>query len=64
MRPQGAIATENLFLRKQLAMHQERNLKPRRSGAVFRVALVLLCRLFDWKHAFGVIQPQTLVRWL
>ncbi|MGB5458118.1 MAG: hypothetical protein WBO16_09035 [Gammaproteobacteria bacterium] len=62
MRPRGALAAENLFLRKQLAMYQERKLKPRRPDAAFRVALVLLSRLFDWKHALVVIKPQTLVR--
>ncbi|MGB5520424.1 MAG: helix-turn-helix domain-containing protein [Gammaproteobacteria bacterium] len=63
MRPHGALAAENLFLRKQLAMYHERNVKPRRPDAAFRVALVLLSRLFDWKHALVVIKPQTLVRW-
>ena len=63
MRPHDALAAENLFLRKQLAMYQERKLKPRRPDTAFRVALVLLSRLFDWKHALVVIKPQTLVRW-
>jgi hypothetical protein len=44
-------------------MYQERNLKPRRPDTAFRVALVLLSGLFDWKHALVVINPQTLVRW-
>jgi transposase InsO family protein len=63
MRPHNALAAENLFLRKQLAMYQERNLKPRRPDAAFRIGLVLLSRLFDWKQALVVVQPQTLVRW-
>jgi transposase InsO family protein len=63
LRPHGALAAENLFLRKQLAMFQERKLKPRRPDTPFRVALVLLSRLFDWKDALVVVQPQTLVRW-
>jgi putative transposase len=63
VRPQSALATENLFLRKQLAMYQERNLKPHRPDIAFRVALVLRSRLFDWKHALVVIKPQTLGRW-
>jgi hypothetical protein len=45
LRPHGALAAENLFLRKQLAMYQERKLKPRRPDTPFRVALVLLSRL-------------------
>ena len=63
MRPHSALAAENLFLRKQLAMYQERKLKPRRPDAAFRIGLVLLSRLFDWKHSLVVVQPQTLVRW-
>jgi transposase InsO family protein len=63
LRPNGALAAENLFLRKQLAIYQERNLKPRRPDTSFRVALVLLSRLFDWRDALVVVRPQTLVRW-
>ena len=44
-------------------MYQERKLKPHRPDMPLRVALVLLARLFDWKDALVVIQPQTLVRW-
>ena len=62
LRPQGALAVENLFLRKQLAMYQERNLKPRRPDTPLRVALLLLSRLFDWRNALVVVQPQTLAR--
>lgn len=63
LRPHAALAAENLFLRKQLAMYQERKLGSRRPDMPFRVALVLLSRLFSWKDALVVIQPQTLVRW-
>ena len=63
LRPHCGLAAENLFLRKQLAMFQERKLKPRRPDAPFRIALVLLSRLFDWRDALVVVQTQTLVRW-
>ncbi len=63
LRPHGALAAENLFLRKQLAMYEERKQKPLRPDAPFRIALVLLSRLFDWKDALVVVQPRTLVRW-
>jgi hypothetical protein len=63
LRPHGALVAENLFLRKQLAMYQERKLRPRRPDTPFRVALLLLSRLFDWKDALVVVQLQTLVRW-
>ena len=62
MHPHGVLAAENLFLHKQPAIHQERKLRPRRPDTAFRIGLVLLSRLFDWKHALVVIQPQTLVR--
>ena len=63
MRPHSALAAENLFLLKQLAMYQQRKLKPCRSDTAFRIGLVLLSRRFDWKHALVVVQPQTFVRW-
>ena len=63
LRPRGALVAENLFWSKQLAMYQERKLKPRRLDTPFRVALVLLSKLFNWKDALVVVQPQTLVRW-
>ena len=62
LRPQNALAAENLFLRKQLAMYQERNDKPRRPDTRIRIVLVLLSRLFHWRDALVVVRPQTLVR--
>ena len=32
LRPQGSLAAENLFLRKQLAFYQKRKIKPRRTS--------------------------------
>ena len=63
LRPHGALVAEDLFLRKQLAMYQERKLKPRRPDTPFRVALVLLSRFFNWKDSLVVVQAQTLIRW-
>jgi len=63
LRPQNALAAENLFLRKQLAMFQERKAKPHRPDTPIRISLVLLSRLFHWRDALVVVQPQTLVRW-
>jgi hypothetical protein len=39
------LAAENLFLRKQLALYQERHTKARRLDPATRTALVLLARL-------------------
>src|ERR1700691_4929815 len=57
------LAAENLFLRKQLALYQERRVKPRRPDPATRVALVLLSRLLDWRALLTVVQPDTLIRW-
>ena len=58
LRPQSALAAENLFLRKQLAMFQERKVKPHRPDTPIRIALVLLSRLFNWRDALVVVQPR------
>jgi putative transposase len=62
-RSRASLAAENLFLRKQLAMFQERKAKPRRADTPLRITLVLLSRLFNWREALVVVQPQTLIRW-
>ena len=63
LRPSPALAAENLFLRKQLALYQERQIKPRRSTPATRLALLWLARWFDWRQALVVMQPATLIRW-
>ena len=63
LRPTQALAAENLFLRRQLAMYVERGLKPRRPDVATRVSLVLLSGLFDWRRALVVVRPETLLPW-
>ncbi len=63
LRPRGAIAAENLFLRKQLAMYRQRGVKPRRPDVAARVSLVVLSMCFDWRDALAVVTPRTLMRW-
>jgi putative transposase len=63
LRPSPALAAENLFLRKQLALYQERQTKPRRATNAIRMSLVWLSRLFDWRQALVIVQPATLMRW-
>jgi putative transposase len=58
-----AVAAENMFLLKQLALYQERRAKPRRLDPATRVTLVLLSRWLDWRSLLLVVQPDTLVRW-
>jgi len=55
--------TENLFLRKQLALYQERQIKPCRPTQATRMALAWLARWFDWRQALVLVQPATLIRW-
>ena len=63
LRPRRSVEAENLFLRRQLALYQERGVKPRRVDAATRVSLALLSRLFDWRDALVVVRPETLIRW-
>src|SRR5215831_18566577 len=58
-----ALAAENPFLRKQLALYQERHVTPRRPTAATRFALTQLSDWFDWRQALVVVQPATLLRW-
>ena len=62
-RPSRSLAAENLFLRKQLALFQERQIKPRRADDATRATLVWLSRAFDWRDALVVVKPATLIRW-
>lgn len=57
------LAAENLFLRKQLVLYQERRVKPKRPDPATRVVLVVLSRLLDWRALLTVVQPDTLIRW-
>jgi putative transposase len=59
----SALAAENLFLRKQLALYQERYVRPRRATNATRIALVWLGRWFDWRPALTLVQPKTFIRW-
>ena len=62
-RSPASLAAENLFLRKQLALYQERHVKPRRATNATRFALVWLGRWFDWRQALTIVQPATFTRW-
>jgi hypothetical protein len=57
------LAAENLFLRKQLALYQERQVRPRRPTDATRLTMVLLGTLFDWKQALVSVQPETFTGW-
>ena len=63
VRSQGALAAENLFLRKQLTFFIEREQTPRRTDNSTRFTIVTLAKLFEWRNALIVAKPDTLIRW-
>src|ERR1700739_1614493 len=58
-----ALSAEVLFLRKQLAFYQERQVQPRRLNAPARFSLILWSRLCNWKEALVIVKPETLIGW-
>lgn len=63
LRPRMALVAENLFLRKQLALFQERKRRPHRADHPTRCLLAALSALFDWRSALVVVKPDTIIRW-
>ena len=63
LRSRAQLAAENLFLRKQLALYVERQVKPRRADDATRFVLVTLSRLVDWQRLLIVVKPDTWIRW-
>ena len=61
--PSAVLAAENLFLRQQLALYQERHVPPRQATNATRFTLVWLSRWFDWRTALAIVTPQTFTRW-
>src|ERR1700722_13858805 len=58
-----ALLAEILFLRKQLALFQERKARPRRTTPTFRLAMVALARFFDWRGALVIVKPASFIKW-
>src|SRR5215831_4176505 len=58
-----ALAAENLFLRKQLALFQERQVTPRRANDSARWMMATLSRMFPWRDALVNVKASTLIRW-
>jgi hypothetical protein len=63
VRSNRSIKAANLFLRRQLALYIERDVKPRRIDLLTRIGLTLLSRFFDWRGALAVVRPETMIRW-
>jgi putative transposase len=62
-RSRTALGTEVLFLRKQLAFYEERQVQPRRLNESARFSLILWSRLCNWKEALVIVKPETLISW-
>jgi hypothetical protein len=58
-----ALVAENLFLRKQLALFQERKTTRHRTTASFRLAMVALAKFFNWRNALMIVKPETFGGW-
>ena len=63
LRSHAQLAAENLFLRKQLALYVERQVKPRRADDSTRITLVALSSLIEWRRILTIVKPDTLIRW-
>jgi putative transposase len=61
--PRAVLIAENLFLRKQLALLQERGVKPRRITTPARMMLLALARFFEWRDALVIVKPETFIKW-
>ena len=59
----AALHAEILFLRKQLALYQEREARRVPTTPSVRLSMVFLSRLFDWRNALVIVRPETLIRW-
>jgi hypothetical protein len=63
LRSPTTLAAENLFLRKELALYQERHVKPQPATDATRCTLIWLSHWIDWRQALTVVQPETFTRW-
>ena len=58
-RSRTALSAEVLFLRKQLAFYEERQVQPRRLNDFPPFSLILWSRLFHWEDALVIVKPET-----
>jgi transposase InsO family protein len=63
MRSHAQLAAENLFLRKQLALYQERRVRARRADDATRIILASVSRFLEWRQLLVIVKPETLIRW-
>src|ERR1700760_696316 len=58
-----ALAAENLFLRKQLALFREREKKAMPTTPADRFVFSKIAFWFDWRSALLIVKPATLIGW-
>src|SRR5580700_10712561 len=63
LRSRAQLAAENLFLKEQLALYLERQVKPRRADDATRMTLSALSRFVEWRRLLTIVKPETLMRW-
>jgi transposase InsO family protein len=63
LQTRAAIVAESLFLRRQLAMFQERSARPRRAKPSERLMLLALARFFNWREVLTIVKPETFIGW-
>ena len=63
LRSSNSQAAEILFLRKQLALYQERNAPRNPTAPATRITMALLSNRFHWRNALVIVQPKALIRW-
>jgi putative transposase len=63
LQSRSALAAENLFLRKQLSLYRERQVRPHRATDATRLTMILVARLFDWREALLTVRPETFIGW-
>jgi len=62
-RSRTSLSAEVLFLRKQLAFYEERQVQPRRLNDSARFSLIVWSCLCNWKEALVIVKPETLIGW-
>jgi putative transposase len=62
-RSRTSLSAEVLFLRKQLAFYEERQVQPRRLDDSAGFSLILWSRFCNWKEALVIVKPETLIGW-
>src|SRR4051812_41124677 len=62
-RRRTALAAENLFLRKELALFREREKTAMPTTPADRFVFSRLARWFDWRSALLIVKPATLIGW-